>query len=101
MHIIWQPKIALIFFFFILFVVYLFYLLGEKRYHKGTSQTVSYFSGEEPPKDVKLENIYWGFFKDFEKLYNFLQKTKKENANDYIFLFIFGLIIFLLVICPT
>ena len=96
MQILWQPKIALISLFLIFFVVYLLYLIGEKRYKKGTPQTTSYFSGESPLKNIKLENIYWGFFKDLEKLYGFLSRIQKENANDYVFLFILGLIIFLL-----
>jgi len=66
---------------------------------KGTSQTISYFSGQEPPKNIKLGNIYWGFLKDLEKLYGFLIKDKEENTNNYIFLFIFGLIIFFLGVC--
>ena len=98
MQIIWQPKIALISFFLIFFSIFLFYLTGEKKYKKGTSQAIPYFSGEAPPKHITLENIYWGFFKDLEKLYKFLTKIQKENANDYIFSFIFGLIIFLLIL---
>jgi len=98
MQIIWQPKIALISFFLIFFVVYLFYLTGEKKYQKRTLQTVSYFSGQIPPKNIKLEGIFWGFFKDLEKLYGFLLKIQKENANDYIFFLVFGLIIFLLLL---
>ena len=98
MQIIWQPKIALISFFLIFFVVYLFYLTGEKKYQKRTFQTISYFSGQAPPKNIKLKGIFWGFFKDLEKLYGFLLKTQKENANDYIFFLVFGLIIFLLLL---
>lgn len=99
MQIIWQPKIALISFFLIFFVVYLFYLFGEKKYKKGTLQTIAYFSGEKPPSNIKLQHIYWGFFKDLEKLYAFLARSKNENANDYVFFFILGLIAFLLIIC--
>jgi len=96
MRILWQPKIALISFFLIFFAIYLLYLIGERRYKKGTPQTISYFSGEKPPESIKLGNIYWGFFKDLEKMYRFLNKIQKENANDYVFFFILGLIIFLL-----
>ena len=98
MQIFWQPKIALISAFLIFLVIYLFYLSGEKEYKKGTSQTIPYFSGIEPSKYIKSENIYWGFFKDFEKLYRFLLNIQRENANDYVFLFIGGLIIFLIIL---
>ncbi|NCF75041.1 MAG: hypothetical protein GWO87_00960 [Xanthomonadaceae bacterium] len=96
MQIIWQPKIALIFFLLIFFIIYFFYLSGEKKYKKDTFQTMAYFSGKTPSQNIKLQNIYWGFFEDFKKLYMFLAKIQKENSNDYIFLFILGSIIFLL-----
>jgi energy-coupling factor transporter transmembrane protein EcfT len=99
MEIIWEPKIALISFALLFFIVYLFYISGEKKYQKGTSQTVSYFSGAEPPKAIKTGNIYWGFLKDFEKLYEFLTKTQKENPNDYGFAFILGFVILFFLIC--
>jgi len=98
-QIIWQPKIALISFLLIFIAVYLFYLFGEKKYKQRTSQIIPYFSGRKPPENIKLENIYWGFLKDLEKLYRFLIKTREENANNYIFMFIFGLIIFFLSVC--
>lgn len=99
MNIIYHPKIVLISFFLISFIVYLFYLFGEKGYRKGSSQTIPYFSGEMPPKNIKLQGVYWGFFKDLEKLYTLLAGTRKENTNDYIFFFISGLVILLLIIC--
>jgi hypothetical protein len=98
MELIWQPKIALISFLLIFSVVYLVYLLGEKKYQKKTSQTTTYFSGGQPPEKNELKNCYWGFFEDFKKLYRFLFRIQKENANDYIFIFIFGLVIFLLIL---
>lgn len=99
MQIIYQPKIALFSFLLIFLVIYLFYLFGEKKYKKGTPQTIPYFSGERPSRQIKLGEMFWGFFKDLEKLYLFLEKTQIEDANHYNFLFIFGLTIFLLAIC--
>jgi len=99
MEIIWEPKIILISFALLFFIAYLFYISGEKKYQKGTSQTISYFSGEEPPKAIKIKNAYWGFSKDFEKLYEFLTKTQKENPNDYTFTFVLSFIVLFFLIC--
>lgn len=99
MEIIWEPKISFIFFFLIFLMVYLFYLSGEKKYQKDSFQTIPYFSGQEPKKEIKVESLYFGFFKDFEKLYQFLIKTKKENPQDYLFYFILGFILLFFLLC--
>ncbi len=99
MTIIWQPKIALTFFSLIFLIVYLFYLSGEKKYKKGTAQEEPYFSGEKPGQPVRLEKMFWGFLKDMEKPYRILLRSKKEEAADYIFFFLAGLIAFLFILC--
>ncbi|MEA3344540.1 MAG: hypothetical protein U9Q16_02590 [Patescibacteria group bacterium] len=99
MEIIWEPKILLISFALLFLIAYFFYISGEKKYQKGTSQTISYFSGEEPSETIKVKNVYWGFFKDLEKFYRFLARTQKENPNDYAFTFILGFIALFFLIC--
>jgi len=99
MEIIWEPKILLISFILLFAIAYFFYISGEKKYQKGTSQVIAYFSGEEPPEVLKVKNVYWGFFKDFEKFYKFLTTTQKENPNDYTFNFVLGFIVLFFLIC--
>ncbi len=99
MSIVYQPKILLLLFSLIFFIIYLFYLTGEKKYKKDTVQTIAYFSGKTPYQNIKLQNVYWGFFKNFEKLYLFLSKIQRENTNDYVFMFIIWLTFILLTIC--
>ena len=97
----YQPKILLLLSSIIFFLVYLFYLTGEKKYKKDTLQTVAYFSGKRPLQSIKLQSVYWGFFKNFEKLYQFLAKIQKENTNEYAFMFVLWLTFILLIICLT
>ena len=97
---VWQPLLWGITFVVALLLVYVVRMLGKKTYKQGTDQEKVFLSGnvtyDQEHMHIKAGNLYWGFMKSFDGIYQILRRMHNGDVNDYVLWFIAVLAIVLL-----
>jgi hypothetical protein len=90
----WDPIMWIFGFVVALVFVLIIRRMGESTCNRETNQGKPFLSGNlEESKDavmVKSSNLYWGFMKSMESLYNRLYALHTGSLNDYILFMVFG-----------
>ncbi|HDD46404.1 MAG TPA: hydrogenase [Candidatus Aenigmarchaeota archaeon] len=85
----WDPVLWMAAFIIVIVITCYIRSLGKEEYKRGTEQTMVFFSGNIPPKElISSSNIYWGFFKAMEKYYTCIRRFHTGMVNDYVYYFI-------------
>jgi len=93
----WNPIMWLISLLVMVLLASLIRSFGEKKYKKGTEQTMAFFSGNPPPSEpIKASNIYWGFFEAMNRYYAWMRNIHTGIVNDYVYWFILTVVILLI-----
>ena len=98
----WNPLVWCLAIVIALLLIYIIRGFGKKEYKKGTEQTKAFLSGNpEYSKNemhVKGKNLYWGFIKTLNSVYNVLEDMHNGNASDYVLWFVIILGVLFIVI---
>ncbi|MFO7676955.1 MAG: hydrogenase [Thermoplasmatota archaeon] len=97
----WTPIVWVISIIVAFLIIIIIRNFGNKSYKKDTEQVKSFLSGNpEYSKEymhIKSSNLYWGFTKSMEGLFDLFKKMHTGNASDYVLWFVIILAIFLLI----
>jgi NADH:ubiquinone oxidoreductase subunit 6 (subunit J) len=86
---VWSPLVLVGAAIVVLIVSYIIRSTGNKKYKKGTEQTVPFFSGGRAPEaNIRSENLYWGFFEAMKRYYARITRMHTGLVNDYIYAFV-------------
>ena len=98
----WNPLVWGLAIIIALLLIYIIRGFGKKDYKKDTEQTKAFLSGNpEYSKNemhIKGKNLYWGFTKTLNSVYNVLEDMHNGNASDYVLWFVIILGILFIVI---
>ncbi len=98
----WNPLVWGLAFVIALLLMYIIRGFGKKGYKKNTEQTKAFLSGNpEYSKNemhVRGKNLYWGFTKTLNSVYNVLEDMHNGNVSDYILWFVIILGVLFIVI---
>jgi C4-dicarboxylate transporter len=93
----WSPIVWVIAIVIAFLVAYILRGFGKKDYKEKTGQTQAFLSGnpeyDKEQMHIKGGNVYWGFLKTFDWIYNVLLKMHNGNVSDYVLWFVIVLAI--------